>query len=459
MKRRLWILVAIAAVLAAAGVGYSVLARSPEWTTDSPAALAEFEAATDARMKYYHGEAIAHLRKAVELDPDFVIAKLLLAGYLRSEMAEGKEEASALYEQVFAADLERLTPRERLMVERSRAIGEGDRERAGEILEAYLDEHPDDPYALDMRATVSWSEGDLQTAERLFRHILEVRPNWVGAYNMLGYVTMRQGRFVEAEEYLTSYRFIAPDQANPHDSLGELFTLLGRYDEAEDSLDRALEIKPDFYNSYHTLFLIARLREDHRGMHEVIRRAEAADVWSPKMLELFRCSTRLAELADARDWPAIIAQADAPCVTEVGPAEGTAVITHRAACLEGRWELADRIEERLREAIAKGKAVGKLDRESYRGTLAHMEAVRAAVEGRLDEAAELGRSADEALTYAGAGLGIFKLVNRLILFEILRADGHDVDAHRVLSQVRAVNPALVESFEERGLSLLGLSGD
>ncbi len=455
MKRGLWILLAVVAVSLAAGIGYSVLARSPEWTTSSPAALAEFEAATDARMKYYHSEAIAHLERAIELDPGFVIAKLMLANYLRSDHKEGSK---ALFAEVFAADLSALTPREQMMVERTRAIAEGESERAREITSAYIERYPDDPYGLDLAATVAWSEGDLATAERLFRHILDIRPNWVGAYNMLGYVTMRQGRFVEAEEYLTSYRFIAPDQANPHDSLGELFTLLGRYEMAEESVNRALAIKPDFYNSYYTLFLIANLREDQAGMNEVIRRAEQAEVWSPEMLQMFRCSTELTELAEARDWQSIVERADTPCVAELGPADGAVVITHRAACLVGRWELADRLEERVRAAVEeKGAKVGKLDREVLEATLAHMESVRAAVEGRLGDAVARCRAADDGLSYSGAALGVFKLVNRLVLVELLRAKGDEIEAHRVLSQVRAVNPALVGTFEERGLSLLGLA--
>ena len=66
MKAKVWIPLAVAA-LAAAGVGYTVLARGPEWTTSSPEALAEFQAGNDARMKYYFGDAIPHLEKAVQL--------------------------------------------------------------------------------------------------------------------------------------------------------------------------------------------------------------------------------------------------------------------------------------------------------------------------------------------------------------------------------------------------------
>ncbi len=458
MKAKLWIPLVLAG-LAAAGVGYTVLARSPQWTTSSPEALVEFQAGNDARMKYYWGDAIVHLRKAVALDPNFVFAKLVLANTLRMEDVKAADE---LFTEVFAADTSGLTARERMFVDRARALHDGDSKMADDVLDRYLQDHPDDPYALESKATTAWVHGDLATAERIFRHILDIRPNWVGAYNMLGYVTMRQGRFVEAEEYLTSYRFIAPDQANPHDSLGELFTLLGRYDEAEASINRALEIKPDFFNSYDTLFLIANLRDDKAGMAEVIRRAEQAKVWSPEMLAMFRCGAHLAELGEARDWQGLVAEGDTPCVTEGSPFVGAAQIVHRAACVLHDWPLADRIEARAHEALdpkagsEKSEKSGGLDRDVMTASVAHMAAVRAAVEGHLAEAVKSCREADEGLSYTNAALGTFKLVNRLLLVEILRAEGDDAEAHRVLAQVRAVNPALVARFEERGLSILGL---
>jgi hypothetical protein len=60
------------------------------------------------------------------------------------------------------------------------------------------------------------------------------------------------------------------------------------------------------------------------------------------------------------------------------------------------------------------------------------------------------------MTYIQAANGLFKLTNRLILVETLLASGMDGEAHKVLSQVRSVNPRLVESFEEHGLKILGL---
>jgi len=84
MNKKTWMGIAVV-VLAVVALSIIALPRSAEWTTDSPEALAEFTAAVDAQMKLYHNEVQAHLEKALELDPDFVIAKLYLADQVKNQ--------------------------------------------------------------------------------------------------------------------------------------------------------------------------------------------------------------------------------------------------------------------------------------------------------------------------------------------------------------------------------------
>ena len=78
MKR--WMLAGLAAVVvAAAGVTLVAVPGGGEWTTDSEEALAAFEAYIDARMKLYAEDERKFIDQAVELDPDFVRARLVMA--------------------------------------------------------------------------------------------------------------------------------------------------------------------------------------------------------------------------------------------------------------------------------------------------------------------------------------------------------------------------------------------
>src|SRR5690348_8259787 len=85
--------------------------HQPEWSSRSPAALAELRAGMDAERKYYNNEAREHFQKALELDPQFAIARVQL---LKS--ADGKE-SKALVDALSATDRSRLTPREAMLVD------------------------------------------------------------------------------------------------------------------------------------------------------------------------------------------------------------------------------------------------------------------------------------------------------------------------------------------------------
>ena len=451
MKRGVWLAIA-ALVVVAAGVTLLALPRGPEWTTSSPEALEEFQAAMDAQMKLYYWEAGEHFRRAYELDPDFLLAKLMYSDYVRHE---DKDRAKELWEEVLAADTSKLTPRERFFIERSRAYHDERPEDAIVILDENVAKYPDDPYILNEKALRTWQQGELEKAERLYQRLIEISPNWVIAYNQLGYITMAQGRFTEAEEYFKSYRFIAPDQANPHDSLGELFITLGRYDEAEESLEKAIEIKPDFWASYQHMVLMKAFTGDIEETREIIERAKAAE--TPEQLVFsIDCLVHYAELAQKEAWQRILDERDSDCVK--GFKEGyPAVITHLAACRLGEWEVAQGIEEEAADLLKKVQEYrDEKNIMVLAGAINHMEGVRLALQGDLPGAEARLRAADEGLTFIEAGTGWYKLYNRIFLVEILLAEGKDAEAHRLLGKVRSINPVMVAEFEDDGLKVLGL---
>lgn len=450
MKRWMWVALA-AMVVVAGGVSLIAVPKSPEWTSSSPEAVAEFQAGMDAAMKVYLQDAQRYYRRAVELDPDFVIANLFaIDGYHGDE-----ERRAAMWSVVENADLSQLTPRERFFVETARARHDKRFEDAERLLDEYLADYPNDPYILHQKALRTWGRGDLDEAERLNLRLVEISPNWVIAYNQLGYINMMKGRFAEAEEYFKSYRFIAPDQANPYDSLGELFITLGRYAEARESLDKAIEVKPDFWAAYEHLAIMAGFGGDIALLEETLERLRAAG--GPESVVVgVECLKDYSELRSAGAWEEIVDRADSTCVE--GFREGfSAVTTHLAASKLGNWEVAEAMEAEAQRMLEKvEKAPDKRSSTAIRGILRHMEGVRLALQGDLEGAEAKLREADESLTYMETGIAVFKLQNRLALSEVLLAGGQDADAHALLSKVRSVNPVLVAEFEDAGLKELGL---
>jgi tetratricopeptide (TPR) repeat protein len=450
MKR--WLLAVVA--LAVAGLGVTLIARTrgPQWTTDSPEALAAVEAANEASMKLYYDDAVASLRTALELDPDFVYPKLALTA--RSGWVD-KDTAERYLGDLRAADLDDLTHRERCLVERFLAVRDGEREQAIEILDACLEADPDDVFLLSEKAAIHWAQGDMAVAERLYRRIVELNPNWVVAYNQLGYTTMIQERFVEAREYFVSYRYIAPDQANPHDSLGELYIIQGQREDARLSLEHALEIKPDFWASYEHLVIVLSLMGRYDEAGDVVERMVSQPGYPDTYPERLRCFIEAYRLFDRNADREALELADSGCAEE--PYSGFITIAaHRAAVRLGDWERAEAFESAIRELNEKPELRQKW-MEEVGANLLHMEGVRLAARGEHDAAVDRFRRADEMLEYRETGPGLLKLHNRLAEVEALLAAGRDVEGHRLLGEVRFVNPVMVDEFEARGLEVLGRS--
>lgn len=455
MKRSLWLVLAAVAVIAVAA-SIIALPKGPEWTSSSPEALAEFELALQAKMKLYHVDAASHLEKAVELDPDFVMARLLLADMVRHEDSAGADE---LMTKVWDADVDRLRPRERFYVERVRAIRDKRSEDVDRLLADYLERYPEDPYLLETAGNIAFARGNGAEAERLFRRLIEVGPNWVIAYNQLGYLTMREGRFAESEEYLTSYRFIAPDQANPHDSLGEMYVILGRLPEAVTSFETAIEIKPDFWDSYSHLVFARVLLGNFTGAAEAAAAVQGVPSCPGKLPETLLCLATCLEIEMSGRWQEMLEPPTASCASGSSSLDMCHRVAHRAACQVGDWQAARAAEDALQAFLNEAKEKSESDKMMVaegRSTLLHMQGVRIALSGDLAGAEKAFTEVDGMLEYHNSFVGVFKLYNRLFLVETLLAQHRDADAHQMLAKVRAVNPWLVARFEESGLKLMGL---
>ena len=427
------VLIGLCVLLLAAGA-MMLMARhaQPDWSTDSAEALAALERGLAAQMKFYGAEAKEGYKEALELDPDFVAAKVMLM--LHSYGWEGKEK---LAEELRAADTDRLTARERFLVEYVLARHEGQMKEADRIVGEYLDDSPHDPYALSMCSNQAWEERDWERAERHYRQLLEVDPNWAPAQNHLGYIAMAQGRFEEAERQFETYQFIAPDQANPHDSMGELLTVLGRYDEAAESLEKALEVKPDFCPSYDHLFSLATLAGNGVAYPEIVARAR--ENCGERMGQVLSCLAELWNDYLQRDFEAPWSEERKKCM-KVYVRE--AFMLHRLAVLTGREATALELEELIAERVDEG---GR-EADIAEGFLLHMKGTRALADGDFEQAISYLGKADRLLLYWGQGPAILKMFNQMNLAAALERSGKEEKAQAVLARVRDVNPRFVEAY-------------
>ena len=440
--RRLWtgplLITSVALILVLPSCG-----SGPQWTTDSSQALEEFELGLDASMKLYHTDAEDHFRKAIELDPEFVAAKLRLLEYHDDE-----EERNEIISELREVDPERLTPLERFLVVYVLARIDREPGSAEELLEEFLVDHPEDPFALAICSFEAWKSMDWEKAERHYRNLLEIDPNWVIAQNRLGYMAMAQGQFGEAEELFKTYKYIAPDQANPHDSLGELLTLLGRYDEARQELEQALTIKSDFCPPYQHLFDLAVLEGRTQDFEEIGRRAvESCD---QEREDYYRCASFLWTAFLEGRYDAPWEAADEECLVQLDESD---FLAYQFLNRSGRSTEAQALEEKLSRQIKEMEESYPAGVPERRAVLHHAQGLRLAAAGDFTQAAELFRKADEDLIYWGEGIGIMKLYNRLALAWALEKTGDLEASSRMIESVREVNPFFAETYHGIGHGL------
>lgn len=409
-----------------------------DWTTDSRAALEEFLAGQEAAGKLYINDAVEHFEAALAEDPDFAAAQFYLLLAL-SRSGGTPQRMAELVEALQAHDLDELTPRERTLLEvfRSRASGGGD--RGMEVLRAYLDEHPDDPYVLDLycMGLVSAGPESQEQAESCLRHLIEIDPNRIGAQNLLAYIAMNRGDFGEAEEQFEIYRYLAPDQANPHDSLGELLMVTGRYEEAREEFRTAVALKADFCPPWMNLATLALLEGDAAGARSVARQARAAGGCPKTQLDRLDCRLELwARAMDGR-WEELWELSRPQAGLCDGDDTEAAHLALRAALETGRMEEARAIQEDMAQRyLQPGESF------SMRNPAAlHMDGLLADADGDPETAAERMRMADRAMVWGG-GMGTFKLFNRLQLAAVLAGAGRHQEAVEEMRRLAAINPDL-----------------
>lgn len=433
--KRWWITLLALVLVAGAGAAWWAQRRSLAWTSDSPQAVAQLEAALDASMKFYYPEAQEHLERALELDPGFAAAKVFMAQHARAA------ERERLVAELRQIEVRRLNRREHFLINDFLLRYDGETAAADRALEEYLAAHPEDPFALSTACSLAWDRQDFERARALYERLIAVDPNWVRARNNLGYIAMAQGRFEEAERQFETYAYIAPDQPNPHDSMAELMTLLGRYDEARAELEKALALRPDFCLSYGHLLTMETLAGEMERAAAVPERAGR------------HCDEPLVERLACRylSWDAAVGTPPVEVWTSTpercrGPEFVGGSTAVRAALAGGESEIFERHVDRLRSVIAETGEAGRKEL-ALEGIVAHYEGVAAMARGRVREALRKFEAADGTLTYRGDDEGILKLANRAELARAQERLGDAAAAARTRESIAAVNPRFLEIGE------------
>ncbi len=215
--------------------------RVMQITTSSPDALQLYYEARRFQEMAQTESARPLLQRALELDPDFMMAMDALRGasptFLESRQVLTRMQA-ALPEAT-------LSEGEQMHFAALQAAFDGNRDGRLEILEAMVKRFPDDIRIRYQFALSSFGTDDEKTATRL-GELTERAPDFVPAYNILGYSLKNLGRMEEAEAAFRTAIDLNPDNPNAHDSYGELLLAMGRHEDSIASYDQTLAREPLF---------------------------------------------------------------------------------------------------------------------------------------------------------------------------------------------------------------------
>ena len=218
-----------------------------EMTTPSVEAYRLYSEALVARKNLRTADARELLEKAVALDPGFALAYMDLAiatNLLKDDAATRRYEAAAL------EHLDRLPPRQRLLVQLTTARTAGEPRKAIGFGERLVEQFPDEGEGFHMLAHAYGDLNDSAQSLRTWEKAIRVLPEAGNLRNEYGYALLDAGRYDEALRELEEYRRLNPREPNPYDSLGEARLVLGEPELALESYGTALTIDPQFFDSH-----------------------------------------------------------------------------------------------------------------------------------------------------------------------------------------------------------------
>jgi tetratricopeptide (TPR) repeat protein/DNA-binding winged helix-turn-helix (wHTH) protein len=192
----------------------------------------------------HNKEAIALLKRAVALDPQFAMAHARI-GYAYTVMWGFTDEAKPHLEKAFQLS-SRLTEKDRLNITGWYGIANLDYPGAIRSFRELIARYPTEVEAYWRLAQLLTGEEQGEEAIEVAKRGLVIDPEEQNLYNVLGGIYSGLGRHGEAVAAEQRYVALAPQEANAHDSLGIAYQWAGQYDRAMEEYGRAIQLNPEF---------------------------------------------------------------------------------------------------------------------------------------------------------------------------------------------------------------------
>jgi tetratricopeptide (TPR) repeat protein len=213
-------------------------------TTDSEQARAFYLEGRDLMEKLRATDAHERFARAVELDPDFGLAHLGMAG----TSASATEFFESLARAVELVD--RVSDGERRMILGVDAEVKREPVNQREHYTWLVEHYPRDERAHHLLGGYYFSRKEYETAIEHYEAAIRINPQLSQSYNLLGYSLRALEQYDEAAAAFEKYIELIPDEPNPYDSYAELLMKVGEFERSIENYEKALAIDANFVPSY-----------------------------------------------------------------------------------------------------------------------------------------------------------------------------------------------------------------
>ena len=208
--------------------------------TEDDAAMAEFvkgmmDATEEPRA------VIEHLRAAVTLDPTFTAAHRELSRRLPVPDRDGEALASI---EAAMAYLSRLPERARFQVRAEYYQLTGEPDRAREIVDMWLELHPEDLDALENQSRMRMSEDDWEGALATLAEMYRLNPGNGSVLRRMGWVLDELGQYESAAAAFAEYVERFPDDESGYTVLAAFRQRRGELEQARTGLAKGVLLHP-----------------------------------------------------------------------------------------------------------------------------------------------------------------------------------------------------------------------
>jgi tetratricopeptide (TPR) repeat protein len=200
------------------------------------------------KLENMHGEeAMQDFHKAVQLDPDFALANIIISFPTVDPTVDPAEQVAAR-DRANAAK-SKVSRGEQLIVEWITNSSQGHMVPAIQAMNEVLEDYPQDKDLAWLAGVWVENQQQIKRAIPMFERAIKLDPKFAAPLNEVAYCYARYRMYDKAFDAMRRYIGLLPNESNPQDSFAEILRMGGRFEDALTHYHMSLKIDPGFIES------------------------------------------------------------------------------------------------------------------------------------------------------------------------------------------------------------------